>query len=163
MIYLDHNASTPLDPEVREAMAAAAGVFGNASSVHAEGQKARRVIEEAREEVARLVEARPEEIVLTSGGTESNALAILGATLHAGRRGRVVISGAEHPSVREAAARLSASGTNEVVTVNPEASGALDPEKVLAAVTAGTVLVSIMAANNEYGGVYPVPRLAAEI
>ncbi len=106
MIYLDHNATTPVDPEVRGAMDAAAGVYGNPSSVHAEGQKARRVVEEARDEVARLIEARPEEIVLTSGGTESNALAILGAT--AGRSGRVVVSGAEHPSVREMAARLAA-------------------------------------------------------
>jgi len=89
MIYLDHNATTPLDPEVRGALEAAAGVFGNPSSVHTEGQRARRLVEEARDEVARLIAARPEEIVLTSGGTEANALAILGAT--SGREGRVVI------------------------------------------------------------------------
>jgi cysteine desulfurase len=163
MIYLDHNATTPLDPEVRSAMEAAAGVFGNPSSVHAEGQRARRLVEEARDEVARLIEARPEEIVLTSGGTEANALAILGAT--AGRKGRVVISGAEHPSVREAAARVAgaASGAREVVTVDPEPSGALDPDRVLAASGPGTALVSIMAANNEYGGLYPIARLGAEL
>ncbi len=161
MIYLDHNATTPVDPEVRGAMDAVASVYGNPSSVHAEGQKARRLVEEARDEVARLIEARAEEIVLTSGGTESNALAILGAT--AGRRGRVVVTGAEHPSVREAAARLSASGACEVVTVDPESSGALDPDRVLAAAGAGTVLVSIMAANNEYGGLYPIARLSAEL
>ncbi len=105
MIYLDNNASTSLDPEVWAAMVEAADVYGNPSSVHAEGQKARRAVEEARAEVARLVGGRPEEVLLTSGGTESNALAFFGAT--AGRRGRVVLSGAEHPSVREAAARLS--------------------------------------------------------
>ncbi len=161
MIYLDHNATTPVDPEVRGAMDAAASVYGNPSSVHAEGQRARRVVEEARDEVARLIAARPEEIVLTSGGTESNALAILGATV--GRRGRVVVTGAEHPSVREAAARLSASGACEVVTVDPEPSGALDPDRVLAAAGSGTVLVSIMAANNEYGGLYPIAPLSAEL
>jgi len=163
MIYLDHNATTPVDPEVRGAMDAAASVYGNPSSVHAEGQRARRVVEEARDEVARLIEARPEEIVLTSGGTESNAVAILGAT--AGRKGRVVVSGAEHPSVREMAARLAATepGAFEVVTVDPEPSGTLDPDRVLAAVGAGTVLVSIMAANNEYGGLYPIAGLSGEI
>jgi cysteine desulfurase len=160
MIYLDNNASTPLDPEVWKSMEAAASVHGNASSVHAEGQKARRLVEESREAVARLLGARPEEVFLTSGGTESNAMAVFGAV--AGRRGRVVVSGAEHPSVREAAGRLAASGC-EVVTVKPEKSGALDPDRLLEAVTPGTLLVSVMAANNEYGGVFPVPELATEV
>jgi cysteine desulfurase len=160
MIYLDNNASTSLDPEVWSAMVEAAAVHGNPSSVHAEGQKARRAVEEARAEVGQLVGGRPDEILLTSGGTESNALALFGAT--AGRRGRVVVSGAEHPSVREAAARLSGAGF-EVVTVDPDPSGALDPERVLAAVTPGTVLVSVMAANNEYGGVYPIEALARPV
>ena len=164
MIYLDHNATTPLDPEVRGAMETAAGVYGNPSSVHAEGQKARRLVEEARDEIARLIHARSGEIVLTSGGTEANALAILGSV--AGRKGRVagriVVSGAEHPSVREAAARLAAGGF-EVVTVDPEPSGALDPDRVFAAAGPGTVLVSVMAANNEYGGLYPIARLGAEL
>ena len=161
MIYLDHNASTPLDAEVWAAMEAAAAVHGNPSSVHAEGQRARRAVEEAREEIAGLVAARTDEVVLTSGGTESNALAIFGAA--AGRRGRMVISGAEHPSVREAAARLAASGPVEVVAVDPEPSGALDPERVLASVGPETDLVSVMAANNEYGGLYPIAALAAEV
>ena len=163
MIYLDHNATTPLDPEARRAMDSASAVYGNPSSVHTEGQKARRSVEEARDEIARLLGARPEEIVLTSGGTESNALAILGAA--AGRIGRVVVSGVEHPSVREAAARLAAGGGGnfEVVTVDPEPSGALDAETVLAAAGPGTALVSIMAANNEYGGLFPIPRMGQEL
>ena len=160
MIYLDNNASTALDPEVWRAMEAAATVHGNASSVHAEGQRARRLVEESREAIARLLGAGPDEVFLTSGGTESNAMAIFGAA--AGRSGRVVISGAEHPSVREAAARLESSGC-EVVTVAPEKSGALDAGRVLEAVTPGTLLVSVMAANNEYGGLFPVPELAAEV
>src|SRR5262245_31573373 len=160
MIYLDHNATTPLDPEVRGAMEAVASVYGNPSSVHAEGQKARRLVEEARDEVALLIGARSGEIVLTSGGTEANALAILGSA--SGRAGRVVLTGAEHPSVREAAARLAAGGF-EVVTIDPEPSGSLDPDRVFAAAGPGTVLVSVMAANNEYGGLYPIARLGAEL
>lgn len=157
MIYLDNNASTRLDPEVREAMAAAAGLFGNPSSLHLEGQRARRAIEEAREEVAALVGGSAGEIVLTSGGTEANALALFGAI--AGRRGRVVVSAVEHPSVREAAGRLAERGC-EVVSVPPEASGRLDPARVLEAVVPGTLLVSVMAANNEYGAIFPVAAIA---
>ena len=157
MIYLDNNASTRLDPEVREAMAGAGDVFGNPSSLHAEGQRARRAVEEGRDRVAALIGADPREIVLTSGGTESNALALFGAV--AGRRGRVVISGVEHPSVREAAARLAERGC-EVVTVLPEPSGRLEPGRVLEAVVPGTLLVSVMAANNEYGAAFPVAAIA---
>ncbi len=161
MIYLDNNASTRLDPEVWAAMTNAAGAFGNPSSVHAEGQRARRAIEGARDAIGALMGAGAGEVFLTSGGTEANAMAIFGAV--AGRRGRIVISGAEHPSVREPAARLAASGQCELVVVDPDPSGALDAERVLAAATPGTLLVSVMAANNEYGGVFPVAGLAREM
>ncbi|HXM75457.1 MAG TPA: aminotransferase class V-fold PLP-dependent enzyme, partial [Thermoanaerobaculia bacterium] len=99
MIYLDNNASTKLDPEAGAAVVESLELYGNPSSVHAAGRRARRAVEEAREEVARLVGASAEEIFFTSGGTEANAMAIVGAV--AGRRGRLVRSGAEHPSVRE--------------------------------------------------------------
>lgn len=161
MIYLDNNASTKLDPEAWAAMADAAEAFGNPSSVHAEGQRARRAIEQARDGIGALIGAAGGEVFLTSGGTEANAMAIFGAV--AGRRGRVVISGVEHPSVREPAARLASSGQCEVVTVDPDPSGGLDPERVLAAAIPGTLLVSVMAANNEYGGVFPVAALAPEV
>ncbi len=159
MIYLDNNASTPLDPEVRDAMAAALDLYGNPSSVHSAGRHARQAIEEARDEVARLIGGRPEEVFFTSGGTEANALAIFGSA--AGKRGRIVTSGAEHPSVREPVARLAGGGDVDAVAIPPEPTGALDPEKVLSAVGPGTLLVSIMAANNEYGGLYPVREIAA--
>ena len=159
MIYLDNNASTRLDPEVWEAMAAAAQTFGNPSSVHAEGQRARRAVEEARAGIAALIGAAPADLCLTSGGTEANAMAVFGSVGR--RRGRIVVSGVEHPSVREPAARLAASGQCELVTVDPDPSGALDAERVLAAVTPGTVFVSVMTANNEYGGVFPVTEIAA--
>ena len=112
MIYLDNNASTKLDSEVEAAMREAGAFYGNPSSVHGEGRRARRMIEEARDETARLIGASPEEIFFTSGGTEANAMAIFGAT--AGRRGRAVRSGAEHPSVAEAFDSLSGHGIERV-------------------------------------------------
>jgi cysteine desulfurase len=160
VIYLDNNASTELDPEVREALSAAAEIYGNPSSVHSSGRRARRVVEEARNEVASLVGARPEEIYFTSGGTEANALAIFGTIARA--RGRIVSSAVEHPSVREAVERLGQAGF-ETTTVAPESNGALDPAKVADAAVPGTLLVSIMAANNEYGGLFPVAEIAGQM
>lgn len=156
MIYLDNNASTPLDPAVRDAMASAADLYGNPSSVHSAGRRARRAIEEARAEVALLVGGHPEEIYFTSGGTEANALAIFGSA--EGRTGRVVTTAVEHPSVREPVARLEAGGI-ETVAVRPEPGGALDPARVLEAASGAAFLVSVMAANNEYGGLFPVAEL----
>jgi cysteine desulfurase len=158
MIYLDHNASTPLDPRVRAAMRDAEEVFGNASSVHAAGQAARRLVEESRDAVSRLIGGSGGTVVFTSGGTEANALAVAGAA--AGRRGRIVISGSEHPSVRENAVRRAARDGCELVRVDPEPSGALDAGRVLAAATEDTVLVSVMAASNEHGALHPIARIA---
>ena len=160
MIYLDNNASTKMDPEVETAMREAGGFYGNPSSVHAEGRRARRMVEEARDETALLIGASPGEIFFTSGGTEANAMAIFGVT--AGRRGRAVRSGAEHPSVAEAMDSLPGHGIQTAI-VNPEPSGVLDPARVEEAVAPETLLVSVMAANNEYGGLFPVPLLGAAI
>ncbi len=157
MIYLDNNASTKLDPEVEEAMREAGAFYGNPSSVHAEGRRARRLIEEAREDTALLIGASPAEIFFTSGGSEANAMAIFGAT--AGRGGRAVRSGAEHPSVAEAVDSLAGRGIATAV-VNPEPSGVLDPARVEEAIVPETLFVSVMAASNEYGGLFPIPRLA---
>jgi cysteine desulfurase len=157
VIYLDNNASTQLDPEVRDAIAAALDLYGNPSSVHSAGRRARRAVEDAREEVAALVGATPGEIFFTSGGTEANALAIFGSV--SAERGRLVSSAAEHPSVREPLARLVEEGF-ETVAVAPRPTGSLDPAEVLDRAPAGTLLVSVMAANNEYGGLYPVAEIA---
>jgi cysteine desulfurase len=157
VIYLDNNASTPLDPDVRAAITAALDLYGNPSSVHSDGRRARRAIEEARDDVARLVGARPEEIFFTSGGTEANALAIFGGSR---ATGRVVTSSVEHPSVREPIARLAGEPGAETVAIEPDPSGALDPERILEAARLGTRLVSIMAANNEFGAVFPVSDVA---
>jgi cysteine desulfurase len=156
VIYLDNNASTPLDPDVRAAITAALDLYGNPSSVHSDGRRARRAIEEARDDVARLVGARPEEIFFTSGGTEANALAIFGGS---GAAGRVVTSAVEHPSVREPVARL-AGAPGDTVAIRPDPSGALDPDRILEEAPPGTRLVSVMAANNEFGAVFPVSDVA---
>ena len=160
MIYLDNNASTPMDPEVREAVSAAMDAYGNPSSVHSYGRRARRVVEEARDEVARLVGARPEEIYFTSGGTEANALAIFGGVRRTGPASPIVTTAIEHPSVRESVARLAEELGAESIAVAPDASGAVDPERILAAAPPGTPLVTLMAANNEYGGLLPVAAVA---
>jgi len=160
MIYLDNNASTELDSEVATAMREAAGLYGNPSSIHAAGRQARRIIEQARDEVAQLVGASSEEIFFTSGGTEANALALFGAAGH--RPGRLVRTAAEHPSVAEAMDRLARRDGFESVVVRPQPSGVLDPDELLAAVTSDTKLVSVMAANNEYGALYPVADLAPQ-
>src|SRR5262245_37961685 len=147
MIYLDNNASTRLDPAVWEAMAASAEVFGNPSSVHAAGQAARRAVEEARDAVGELIGASEGLVLLTSGGTEANAMAVFGAV---GRRsGRIVLSGVEHPSVREPARRIAAEARCEVVEVAPDRSGVLDPGRVLDAAVPRTARVSARTANNE--------------
>jgi len=160
MIYLDNNASTPMDPEVREAVSAAMDAYGNPSSVHSYGRRARRVVEEARDEVARLVGARPEEIFFTSGGTEANALAIFGGVRRTGPASPIVTTAIEHPSVRESVARLAEELGVESIAVAPAVSGAVDPERILAAAPPGTPLVTLMAANNEYGGLLPVAAVA---
>jgi len=157
VIYLDNNASTPLDPDVRAAITVALDLYGNPSSVHSDGRRARRAIEEARDDVARLVGARAEEIFFTSGGTEANALAIFGGSRETGR---VVTSAVEHPSVREPVSRLAGESGAGAVAVDPEPSGAIDPERILEASPSGTRLASVMAANNEFGAVFPVSEIA---
>jgi len=156
VIYLDNNASTNLDPAVHEAVRSALGLFGNPSSMHTAGREARRAVEQARESVARLVGAESGEIFFTSGGTESNAMAIHGVA--AGRVGTVVRSGGEHPSVREP---IDLGFGRSVRVVDPEPSGALDASKTLSALSEDTLLVSVMLANNEYGALYPVAAIAA--
>jgi len=160
-VYLDHNATTPLDPRVREAMLPWLGErHGNPSSIHRYGQAAREAVEAAREEVAALLGARPAEVVLTASGTEANNAVVLGAGRRAGFAGRVVLSAFEHPSVRAAADVVEAAGM-EVVRVLPGADGVVDAAEMLAAVTPDTRLVALMLANNEVGTLQPVAEVAA--
>ncbi|MEW6267474.1 MAG: cysteine desulfurase family protein [Thermodesulfobacteriota bacterium] len=162
-IYLDHNATTPLDPEVRAEMTACLeGVFGNPSSLHAAGQEARRVVEKARARVARLISAQPEEIVFTGGGTEANNLALFGAVTAAKRdHPHVLTTAIEHQSVLNPCRRLEQTGSS-VTYLGVDREGLLDPERAVAAVRNKTVVVSIMLANNDVGTVQPVTELSAE-
>ena len=159
-IYLDHAATTPIDPRVFEAMLPFLKEhFGNASSVHALGRKARFAVEESRERIAAALGAEPGEIVFTSGGTESDNAALHGLCRE-GRRG-VVTSTVEHEAVLRTAERLAAQG-EPVRFLEPEPTGAVPPERVSEAITEETRLVSIMHANNELGTLTDVPAMASE-
>src|SRR6266571_2831680 len=159
-IYLDHNATSPLCPEAREAIGRALDhAPWNPSSPHACGRAARRVVEEAREDVARLIGAASEEIVLTSGGTESNNLAIYGASgLLAASARQVVTSAIEHPSVLGPIEDLERRGLG-VTRVRPTRDGVVEARAVQEASSEGTALVSLMLANNEIGTVQPVAEV----
>lgn len=140
--YLDYNASAPLRPEAREAMLAALDVAGNASSVHAEGRRARATIDEARDAVAALVNARASEVVFTSGATESNTWA-LSAPWE-----RIALAGVEHPSVRAAAEAIAAARGAQVIALPVAPSGTVD---FTAATPAQGTLLVLQLANNETG------------
>jgi cysteine desulfurase len=158
-IDLDHNATTRLDPRVREAMLPALmELYGNPSSIHEEGRRSRDLVERARADVARLVGGAPSEITFTSGGTESDVLGVVGAARAAraaGRPARLVTSRLEHPAVLGAAAALAGEGF-EVVWVDVDARGRIAPAAVAAAVGEGAALVSLALANHELGNVYDV-------
>ena len=160
-VYLDYNATTPVDPAVAEAMLPFLREhFGNPSSSHPYGTVARAAVEKARRQVANLVGARPEEVVFTSGGSEANNAAILGVARLLRARGRhVVTSAVEHPAVLEPCAVLAAEGFR-VTRVPVDGEGRVDPADVAAALTPETILVSVMHANNEVGTVQPVPEIA---
>lgn len=161
MIYLDHNATTPLHPRAREAMLPwlGGGSHGNPSSVHRFGQAAREAVEGAREQVAALLNVRPLEVIFTASGTEANNAVIFHAARTAGRRGHLVISAIEHPSIREAAARVAEEGM-EVTRVSPRGDGIVHVDDVLAALRPDTRLVALMLANNELGTLQPVAEVA---
>jgi cysteine desulfurase len=160
-VYLDHNATTPLDPRVREAMLPWLGErHGNPSSAHRFGRDAHGAVEEARERVAALLGARPLEVVFTASGTEANNAVVFGAGLAHRFTGRLVISAFEHPSIEAAAGRLEGMGM-EVVRVAPSADGVVGAAAVAAALTADTRLVCLMLAQNELGTLQPVAEVAA--
>jgi cysteine desulfurase len=162
-IYLDHNATTPVDPAVADAMDAALREdFGNASSVHGWGQRAKARVDAARAAVAALVGGDPTEIVFTAGGTEADVLAVRGAAeaLEPSGRRHLVVSAIEHEAVLQTARALARRGW-EVTWLTVDASGVVDPAAVAAAVTDRTALVSVMHANNEIGTIQPIAELAA--
>ena len=161
-IYFDHSATTPVDPEVVDAMLPYFGqVYGNASSIHSFGQEAKVALEEARRSVAAIIGAGPGEIVFTSGGTEGDNWAIKGTASYAGTgKNHIVTSTAEHQAVLSTCRFLQKKGF-EVTYVPVDQSGRVSPERVAAAVREDTCLVSIMHANNEVGTLNPIADVAA--
>ena len=162
-VYLDYNATTPVDPEVLDAMLPYfSGEFGNASSIHTFGQKARAAVEIAREQVAALIAARPQEIFFTSGGTESDNHAIFGITgsfaNSSKSRPHVITSFVEHEAVLNACQALEKQGA-DVTYLHVDQDGLIDLEDLRGAIRKETALVTIMHANNELGTVQPLEEI----
>jgi cysteine desulfurase len=161
-IYLDYNATTPIAPRVLEAMRPYLEThFGNPSCGHAFGAAAREAVDRARGQVAQLLGCAPQELIFTSGGSEANNLAIKGAVLGRGRPGdRIITSAVEHPAVTEVCRHLERQGF-EVLTLEVDGDGLVDPAAVADALTPRTLLVSVMHANNEVGTLQPIREIAA--
>ena len=161
-IYLDHNATAPLRPEVHAALLDFLGPPANPSSAHREGARARAGLETARAEVASLVGGVPAEIVFTSGATEANNLALRGALAAAGPGAGLVTSAVEHASVLETARALAADG-RPLTIVPVDAEGRVAARDVIAAIAPATRLVTLGLANGEVGAVAPVAEVAAAL
>ncbi len=162
MHYLDHAATTPMRPEVWEAMRPyALDVFGNASGAHAAARAARDALEEARERAAAVIGARPSEVVFTSGGTEADNLAVQGVVLPEDDGG-LVTTAIEHEAVLGSGAFLESLG-REVTFVDPSPAGEVEPAAIELAMSPSTALVSVMLANNETGILQPVAEITARL
>jgi len=161
-VYLDYNATTPVDPlVVEELLPWLQEGFGNPSSNHPYGQRAKQAVEQARSRVSSLLGANPAEIIFTSGGTEANNQALIGVALANSERGRhIITSSVEHPAVLNPLHWLEGQGVS--VTYLPvDSSGRVDPEKLRQAITRETILVSVMHANNEVGTIQPLAEISA--
>jgi cysteine desulfurase len=160
MIYLDHSATTPVDPEVREAMLPFLGEeFGNPSSSHALGMRARAAVDRAREQVAALLCCAPEEIVFTGGGSEADNLALKGIADMLGERGNHIITSViEHPAIINPCRHLERKGFH-ISYLPVDSTGLVAAEAVRSAITDATILISIMHANNEVGTIQPVEEI----
>lgn len=161
-IYLDHAATTPVRPEVLAAMLPYfTDHFGNPSSIHSAGRRARMGLDEARETLARALGAKPREVVFTSGGTEADNLALKGVGWAGSARGRrIVTTAVEHKAVIHACGVLERFGF-EVVYLPVDSDGMVDPDEVAAAIDEHTTLVSVMYANNEVGTIQPIHEIGA--
>jgi cysteine desulfurase len=163
MIYLDHASATPIEREVARSMQKTAEkYYANGSAVHEMGLQVKNIIEEARKNVAKLISARPKEIIFTSGATESNNLAILGVVPDK-KKLHIVATNIEHSSVLEICRYLEKSDRATVTLVEVEQNGVIDPQKIRAALRPDTTLVSVMYANNEIGTVQPIVEIARVI
>lgn len=160
--YFDHNATTPVASEVLDVLTAALREdYGNASSIHFAGQRAKQALEQSRTKVAAALGVSAAEIVFTSGGTEANNLAIQGVVRKHGGVPHVVTTAIEHPAVLEPCRQLEQAGVARLSVVPCNAQGVVDAEAVKSALREDTVLVSVMHANNETGAMQPVAEIAA--
>ena len=159
-VYLDHAATTPVDPEVAEAMTRVLReTHGNPSSIYAEGRAARALVDSAREQVADAISAHPSEIVFTSGGTEADNLALRGRLKVEDGRDGLVTSAIEHHAVIDTARDLAAHGQARLSVIGVDRHGLVDPEAIREAVDEQTSLVSVMHANNEIGTIEPIEAI----
>jgi cysteine desulfurase len=163
-IYFDHAATTPLDARVLEAMLPAyEGIWGNPSSIYAEGRRARQALEAARRDVAAVLNARPNDVIFTSGGSESDNLAIRGAAFGSLRRGKHIITTAiEHHAVLHTVEQLEREGF-EATYLPVDAEGFVSPDDLARALRPDTTVVSVMYANNEVGTVEPIAELVRAV
>lgn len=160
LIYLDHNATTMIDPEVAKQIEACMDIFGNPSSSHILGKEAKNSLEKARQDVAELIGAKSSEIVFTSGGTESNNMVIKGVVnLKEPEKNHIIISSVEHPSILNPALYLMELGV-EVSIVRVDRNCLVDPEDIKKEIRPNTKLISIMLANNETGTIQPIKEIA---
>ncbi|HEX4634207.1 MAG TPA: cysteine desulfurase family protein [Gemmatimonadales bacterium] len=164
-VYLDHAATTPVRPEVLEAMLPYLGVeaFGNPSSAHRVGRAARAGVEEAKRRVAEALHVEPNQVIFTSGGTEADNLAIIGSALAAKAHGgpfRVAVSATEHKAILAAAHAVKQLGGDEII-LPVDSDGLVDQDAVAEAIGRGVAVISVMWVNNEVGTVQPIPQLAA--
>lgn len=161
-IYLDYNATTPLAAEVlRAILPYLRKKYGNPSSMHAYGQEARFAVEQARTQVAKLINASPDEIVFTGGGTEANNYALKGAAwANRSPKGHIITTTIEHPAVSEVCSWLEKQGFS-VTRVPVDGTGRVDPVEIEKVITPETFLISVMHANNEVGSIEPVREIAA--
>jgi cysteine desulfurase len=160
-VYLDYNATTPVAPEVLDAMLPYfTHAYGNASSIHSPGQEARLAVENARESVASLIGAKPAEIVFTSGGTEADNLAIFGMAAGAPGKRHVITSAIEHHAVLHACEKLQSDGI-DVTFLTVGSDGIVDPKDVRRALRPETALISVMHANNELGTIQPIAEIGS--
>ena len=162
-VYLDYNATTPLDPKVREAMLPFLGdFFGNPSSIHHIGRKARSFLDDSRDRVSQIWKCKPSEVIFTSGGTESNSLGICGTARLLKPKGRHIITSAiEHHAVLHTVEYLVNKEDFEMTILPVDADGVVSTQDLENAIRDDTILVSIMAANNETGSIQPVSELGA--
>ena len=161
--YFDWAATAPCDETIlRDSLEIAIKYDGNPSSTHAEGKSARKILEEARESCAKSLGLLPSQIFFTSGGTESDHIPLLSVLNSPAKTGRIILSGIEHPALREECALLKKIGY-DVVSVNPDKNGFLSPQSIVSQLTSDTLFVTVMAVNNETGCIQPIYEIADAI